>query len=65
MGIALYLGFVVAAIALVMWGRHVWQKHEAESIYENDPRSESHKQDPFFQSTAGDGFHGGSGGSLL
>lgn len=61
MGIALYLGFIAAAIALTMWGRHVWKKHEAESLYEPGPASESHKRDPFFQSSAGDGFHGGSG----
>ncbi len=41
---------IVLTIALLAWGRWVWRKHEREAIYEADPRSESHKKDPFFLS---------------
>lgn len=65
MAVVVYLAFVGFAVVLLSGRGGVWQKHEEETIYEADRRSESHKTDPFFQERLGEGFHGGGQGPGL
>jgi hypothetical protein len=53
----LFVVAILLTIALVVWARRVWRRHDEESIYEPDSRSESHKKDPFFQEHFGDHLH--------
>lgn len=55
-------GILLFVVALVVWARWVWRRHEEEAIYDTDSRSESHKKDPFFLSRFLEGLRGGPGG---
>lgn len=50
-----WCGVLALTVALVVWGRHVWRRHEEEALYEPGPESRSHAKDSGYLSDMSNG----------
>lgn len=50
-----WCGVLAFTVALVLWGRWVWRRHEAEALYEPGEALGSHGKDPGYLSHMSDG----------